>query len=89
MHKHGAHPSTYGGEQWLGMAAVPARAVTLWALPESPQKRGSRIHVVLAPLPALAMGALPQPGPAQGELVLQEVTTLWELARCSRLECDG
>lgn len=59
------------------------------SLPEPLRKHGRRIHAMLAPLPAPAMGALRQLGPAQGELVLQEVTTLWELARCSGLECDG
>lgn len=59
------------------------------SLPEPLRKHGSRIRVVLASFPAPAMGALPQPSPAQGELVLQEVTTLWELARCSGVECDS
>ena len=34
---HGTtYPSTYGGEQCLGMAMVPARAITLWAPCPSP-----------------------------------------------------
>jgi len=36
-----------------------------------------------------ACAASSPPSIVQGELVLQEMTTLWELARCSGLECDG
>lgn len=87
--KHGAHPSTYGGEQWLGMVVVPARAVTLRAPCPSPQKSVAAGSMWCSlPSQHWPWGLCRSPA-QRGEVVLQEVTTLWELARCSGLECDG
>ena len=82
--EHGAYPSTYGGEQWLQMAVVPARAITLRAPCLSPCESAEAGYVwcTLPPSNSHGGSATARPGtrkacPTRGDHSLGACTLQW------------
>lgn len=87
--EHGAHPSTYGGEQGLGMAVVPARAITLQGACLRPceSMEAGWVQCMLPPSTGHGGSAAAQPGTRRacptggdhslGACTLQQVRVGW------------